>query len=91
MNENENQKQALIHALDLLGLALANHGHTWKESERSAYDNAQDILNMYDLVFMPPSKLCQTCDLWKTECFCQINTKPHEQSCLKHRSDMREI
>jgi hypothetical protein len=34
-------------ALDLLGLALAQHNHTWTEREREAYDHAVLILKMH--------------------------------------------
>ena len=31
-------------ALDLLGVALAAHGHTWSVAERTAYDQATRII-----------------------------------------------
>jgi hypothetical protein len=34
-------------ALDLLGTALADHGHEWTIEERDAYDHAIHILNMH--------------------------------------------
>lgn len=34
-------------ALDLLGAALADHGHTWTPEQRDAYDHALLILNMH--------------------------------------------
>lgn len=34
----------LQHALDLLGVALAEHGHTWSVEERTAYDQATRII-----------------------------------------------
>ena len=34
----------LQNALDLLGVALAEHGHTWSVEERTAYDQATRII-----------------------------------------------
>lgn len=34
----------LQEALDLLGVALAEHGHTWSVEERTAYDKATGII-----------------------------------------------
>lgn len=38
----------LREALDLLGVALAEHGHTWSPEERTAYDRAVRIINKAD-------------------------------------------
>lgn len=35
----------LQNALDLLGVALAEHKHTWSVEERTAYDKATRIIN----------------------------------------------
>lgn len=35
-------------ALDLLGVALVEHGHTWSPEERTAYDRAVRIINKAD-------------------------------------------
>lgn len=34
-------------ALDLLGTALANHGHEWTMAERTAYEHAIHVLAMH--------------------------------------------
>lgn len=34
-------------ALDLLGRALADHGHTWTPQEREAFEHAQHILAIH--------------------------------------------
>lgn len=38
------QAQTLQDALDLLGVALADHEHQWTADERSAYDNATKLI-----------------------------------------------
>lgn len=35
------------HALAVLGVALANHGHTWTDVEREAFEHASLILDMH--------------------------------------------
>lgn len=37
----------LLKALDKLGLALANHNHTWTAEERDAYEHAVDLVKMH--------------------------------------------
>ena len=32
--------KAILDALDMLGLALAEHGHVWTPEERAAYEEA---------------------------------------------------
>ena len=39
MREREARK--ILDALDMLGLALANHNHQWTAEERAAYQNAR--------------------------------------------------
>lgn len=34
-------------ALDLLGVALAEHSHTWSDREREAYEHAITVLDMH--------------------------------------------
>lgn len=31
---------AIVRALDLMGVALAEHGHVWTDEERAAYEEA---------------------------------------------------
>lgn len=38
--QEENPSQLAIYALDLLAVALAEHGHVWTEEERRAYEVA---------------------------------------------------
>lgn len=38
------QRQSIAYALDLLGSALADHGHKWTGEERSAYEDARQAL-----------------------------------------------
>lgn len=38
----------LREALDLLGVALVGHGHTWSPEERTAYDRAVRAINKAD-------------------------------------------
>ena len=35
--------KAILDALDMLGLALAEHGHVWTPEERAAYEKAVKI------------------------------------------------
>lgn len=37
---NPKQKQKVLKALDTLALALADHGHTWTNEQRRAYEQA---------------------------------------------------
>jgi len=39
--------EACRKAIDLLGKALAGHGHTWTDEERDAYEHAIAILDMH--------------------------------------------
>lgn len=39
--------EACSKALDLLGLALTRHRHTWTDAERDAYEHAQHVLAMH--------------------------------------------
>ncbi len=38
------EKKIIIKALELLGLALANHNHQWTKTERMIYEKAIAIL-----------------------------------------------
>lgn len=40
-------------ALDMLGVALADHGHTWTDEQREAYENARHVLEMHYDVHEP--------------------------------------
>lgn len=35
------------HAIDVLGLALANHGHQWTVEECNAFESAMHVLEMH--------------------------------------------
>lgn len=39
-----NKNATLLKALDVLGLALVEHGHTWKKEERRLYERAVSLL-----------------------------------------------
>lgn len=43
-NLSEEDRQLVLGALDSLGLALTEHGHTWTEGEREIYEQAVAIL-----------------------------------------------
>jgi len=40
------QRKTVQKALDLLGLALADHSHTWTQEQRSYYEKATLILDV---------------------------------------------
>ncbi|WP_129141536.1 hypothetical protein [Modicisalibacter coralii] len=52
------QRKAVVRALDMLASALADHGHTWTDEERGAYDEA--VANIQDVRMSPTSNPCQT-------------------------------
>jgi len=52
------QRKSAARALDMLRGALADHGHTWTDEERGAYDEA--IANIQDVRMSPTSSPCQT-------------------------------
>ena len=43
-------------ALDMLGCALADHGHTWSPELRDAYEHAIDVLAMHYDIHEPTKK-----------------------------------
>ena len=43
----EKDAQAILDALDMLGLALVHHEHQWTAEERAAYQNALIIINRH--------------------------------------------
>ena len=42
-------------ALDLLGIALVHHEHTWSDEEREAYEHALTLLQMHYDIGEPPA------------------------------------
>jgi hypothetical protein len=42
----EEQRQAVLGALDSLGTVLANYGHTWTAGERAVYEQAIEVLKV---------------------------------------------
>jgi hypothetical protein len=48
MHISETEKSKLTNCLDLLGVALATHGHQWTDGERQAYEEATSILTSSD-------------------------------------------
>lgn len=45
---SDTEKSKLLNCLDLLGVALATHGHQWTDEERQAYEEATSILTSSD-------------------------------------------
>lgn len=41
---SDTEKSKLTNCLDLLGVALATHGHNWTDEERQAYEEATALL-----------------------------------------------
>lgn len=41
---SDTEKSKLLNCLDLLGVALATHGHQWTDEERQAYEEAVTML-----------------------------------------------
>lgn len=45
---SDTEKSKLLNCLDLLGVALATHGHQWADEERQAYEEATALLAVSD-------------------------------------------
>lgn len=47
--DGREMREVLLRTLDSMGVALADHGHTWSPSLRADYEQSIDLLNLHDL------------------------------------------